>query len=88
MIPAEHTELKKGIRAQFNDGPNVNDITEWITEFIDIKFVSKTKLNRQVTPPRKTKGQWDKIITRALLDDIRCYGGYQQWKESLKNETP
>jgi len=84
MIPGERSELRSGIRAQFEEGANVNSITEWVADFIDIKFISKCQVKVLNGNAKIEKPKTDEAYLQELIKDIKKQGGYKKWKRDLK----
>ena len=84
MLPGERTELKAGIRTQFADGANINNITDWVAEFIDIKFISKCRVKVPNGNTKVEKPKTDEAYLQELTKDIKKQGGYKKWKSGLK----
>ena len=85
MIPGERSELRAGIRAQLHgEGANVNSITEWVAEFIDIKFISKCRVKVPNGNVKIEKPKTDEAYLQELAKDIKKQGGFKKWKRGLK----
>ena len=84
MIPKERNELEKGIRAEFIKAANIKNITEWVADFIDIKFISKCQVKVLNGNAKIEKPKTDEAYLQELIKDIKKQGGYKKWKRGLK----